>query len=102
MSESLEFETSAKELEEWDERHAHLSFSTHQRCPAYPIIIAMGMPVVPLILMELRRNMRWWMLSALHEITKANPVPEKHRGRVSKMKDDWIRWGEKNGYLPAK
>jgi hypothetical protein len=102
MSESLEFEKLAKELEAWDEQHAHFSFSTHQHCPAYPLIVAMGLPIVPLILKELQQNMRWWMLSALREITKTNPVPEKHRGRVSKMRDDWIRWGEENGHLPAK
>lgn len=102
MPESPEFEALAKALKEWDDQHAYYSFPTHHHCPAYPTIIAMGTPIVPLLLRELHRDYRMWMFSALREITKTSPIPEEHSGRLSEMKDDWIRWGEENGYLPAK
>jgi hypothetical protein len=66
--------------------------------PAYQQIIGLGSVAVPLILERLKEEPNQWFW-ALRAITRANPVPEEHVGRVQDMADDWIRWGRKNGIL---
>jgi hypothetical protein len=65
--------------------------------PAYRKIVAMGEKAVPLILAELERQPDHWFF-ALHEITGANPVPEKSRGNLPQMAQAWLDWGRKQGY----
>jgi hypothetical protein len=69
--------------------HAHM---------AHLAILAMGKPALPLILEELERNGGHWFL-ALRLIAEFDPVPPEHAGKVSKMREDWIRWGRQNDYL---
>src|SRR5690348_4414554 len=66
----------------------------------YQRIIALGRPVVPLILEELRVRPRQWFW-ALRVLTGANPVPEDARGNVRRMAEAWINWGEENGLILA-
>jgi len=66
--------------------------------PAYQQIIALGEPIVPIILEELQRQPGHWFI-ALAEITGENPVEEDHRGRVELMTDDWLEWGRSRGLL---
>ena len=54
--------------------------------------------MVPLILRDLRKNGGYWAL-ALNAITGKNPVSDKHVGNPSKVREDWIAWGCRNGYL---
>jgi type I restriction enzyme M protein len=61
---------------------------------AYREIIALGRPVVPLILAELNRTPDHWFI-ALHEITKASPVPDGARGNLAEMTKAWVKWWEK-------
>lgn len=86
---------------QWKADVAHLS-STSDRTlhPAYLKIIGLGPPAVPLLLGELAREPNHWF-SALQAITAENPVPPEDRGRVRKMAEDWLRWGERNGFAPA-
>jgi hypothetical protein len=65
--------------------------------PAYRKIIAMGSPVVPLILAELERQPDHWFI-ALHELTGASPAPEQSRGKLPEMAEGWIMWGRQRGY----
>lgn len=91
-------------LEKWEEaeRHmAHLSSPWHIKHPLFAETVAMGQPIIPFLLIELARNPRFWMLSVLREISKENPISPEHRGMFGKMTDDWLRWGEENGHLPA-
>lgn len=65
--------------------------------PAYRRIVAIGEPVVPLILQDLDRSGGDWF-QALREITKTNPVPAESRGKVREIREAWLRWGREQGY----
>ncbi|MFZ2961200.1 MAG: hypothetical protein WA705_30335 [Candidatus Ozemobacteraceae bacterium] len=65
--------------------------------PAYQRIIGMGRTAVPLILRELAKDLNHWFW-ALSAITGVNPVLPENRGRLEKMKEDWLIWGQKNGF----
>src|SRR4051794_36594355 len=66
--------------------------------PAYQEIIGMGESVLPLIFKELRTAQDYWFW-ALKAITGEDPVPEKDRGRIRRMKRNWINWADERGYL---
>lgn len=66
--------------------------------PAYQEIIKMGKPAIRPILEELARKMDHWF-PALYEITGATPVSEEDRGKMEKMRDAWMEWGKREGYL---
>lgn len=65
--------------------------------PAYQQILALGPPVIPILLRELESHPNW-LIGALWDLTGADPVPEEHRGRLPEMAADWIDWGRKNGH----
>lgn len=76
---------------------AHLSTAREVgQHPAYLQIIAMGPPALPLLLRELEERPDHWFL-ALREITQENPVLPEHRGILSEMAQDWLRWGRDRG-----
>lgn len=82
-----------KELKEtWIEETCYISSpeesSTH---PAYQDIIGLGLPVVPFLIKDMKKNNTHWFW-ALRAITGANPVPDEHRGNISAMADDWAIW----------
>lgn len=64
--------------------------------PAYQRIVAMGQKIIPYLLWELARRPDHWFW-ALNAITGADPVKPEHRGKVSKMAEDWIQWGREQG-----
>jgi hypothetical protein len=64
--------------------------------PAYQAIIALGPPVVPLILRELERQPDHWF-AALRAVTGADPIAAEDRGRMEKMAVAWVRWGREHG-----
>lgn len=64
----------------------------------YLEIIGMGMPIVPLILMELKNKPDHWFW-ALNAITGENPVKKEHRGVINHMVEDWLQWGKENGLI---
>lgn len=53
----------------------------------------MGDEVLPFIFRDLERRPEpdFWF-DALVEITKVNPVPERHRGYARAMAKDWLKW----------
>ena len=82
---------------DWQRAVAHQSSSRiRYEHPAYQEIIALGRPVVPLLLRDLETNHRHWF-AALQAITGANPVPPEDAGRIDRMTAAWLRWGEENG-----
>src|SRR5947209_7076908 len=84
--------------DEWQEAVAYLSDSTLREAhPAYRAIVALGAPVVPLLLADLERTHRHWF-AALSELTGANPVPQGEAGRIRRMAEAWVRWGREHGY----
>lgn len=66
--------------------------------PSYQQIIGMGMNVVPFILEDLIIEGGYWFW-ALKAITGVDPVKNTDRGNISKMTDEWLDWGRKNGYI---
>ncbi|HEY9851580.1 MAG TPA: hypothetical protein V6D28_19070 [Leptolyngbyaceae cyanobacterium] len=84
--------------QQWENEVAGMS-STAQMSqhPNYQEIIRMGEKVVPLLLLELRKNPLYW-LTALSTITGENPIKAEQRGRVKQMASAWIEWGRNHGY----
>jgi hypothetical protein len=79
--------------EEWRSAVALLSSSTAMRAhPAYQAIIALGPPVVPLLLQELQRDRTHWF-EALSAITGEDPVPREDWGNIPAMAAAWLAWG---------
>lgn len=83
----------------WQRDVEGLSSTTQMvKHPAYREIVEMGMPIVPLLLQELKNDPLYW-LDALHTITGENPIDPEQRGRVRQMADAWLTWGERQGYV---
>jgi len=79
----------------WKQETSHLSSTSRVSMHmSYQSIIGMGMPVVPIILEELKREPDHWFW-ALMAITEENPVLEEDRGYLDKMAEAWIEWGKK-------
>ncbi len=76
---------------QWDAATRYRS-NTHalRDHPVYQELVALGEPVVPLILMELERepNVFWFLVLA--RITGENPVLPTLSGRVEAMARAWI------------
>ena len=87
--------------EEWKDDTAFLSWivSDHK---AYQGIIALGMPVVPILLQEMRDDPDWWGI-ALEAITGENPCtfPEMS-GNLALISKAWVEWGISRGLLEPK
>ena len=66
--------------------------------PVYQELVALGEPVVPLILMELGRQPRVSWFVVLTGITGENPVPPALAGQVDATARAWIDWGRQRGY----
>jgi hypothetical protein len=67
--------------------------------PNYKAIIALGKPVVPLLLQEIRQKPGFWFY-ALRAITMSGPeIPKTIAGNVPAICRLWVEWGEKNGLL---
>jgi len=64
--------------------------------PAFKAIIALGDPVVPLLLSDLEARPSLWVW-ALPRITGENPVPPSDGGNIPKMTDAWLKWGHEKG-----
>jgi hypothetical protein len=56
------------------------------------------LPVVPLILEELKREPHHWFW-ALEVIADENPVQENARGDIRLIADAWIEWGRREGLI---
>jgi hypothetical protein len=84
---------------EWREQSRYLSNTAQMALlKPYQRIIGMGLPAVPLILEELRREPDQWFW-ALEAITEANPVPPEAAGNVRLMAQAWLDWGKQQGLL---
>lgn len=64
----------------------------------YLRIIALGEPVVPLILKELRREPAPWFL-ALNAITGEMTIGNEYPGDFARMAQEWVNWGVRNGFV---
>lgn len=80
---------------DWSEHTGHVSsvndLISH---PSYQEIIRLGWDVVPLLLMDLQNNRRFWF-PALYAITNVRPFDPRDAGNGRRMTDAWIKWGQK-------
>lgn len=83
---------------QWHRETGLLAFINSDH-PAYQEIIKLGMPVVPILLEELRDDPDWWG-QALEAITGENPCkfPEMS-GRLDLIAKAWVDWGTARGLL---
>ena len=83
---------------QWMKETGHLS-STSKIIgdPNFQEIIALGLPVVSLMLRVLEEKPRLWVW-ALPAITGTDPVLASDRGNITKMSEAWLHWGKANGY----
>jgi hypothetical protein len=87
-----------EQADKWDYETAHLS-SPAQRFahPSYVAILGMANDhreeVIDLLLRDMKQNRREWFW-ALSYLTHENPINRKDAGRLDKMIDAWVRWGE--------
>lgn len=65
--------------------------------PSYQEIIGLGKNAIPLLIRKLDEVPTMWFW-ALEAITGVNPVPKKHKGKVSVMVQDWKNWAKENAY----
>src|SRR5262249_13564060 len=85
--------------EQWKTATALLSSTTMMVShPAYRAIIALGPPVVPLLLRDLEQESAHWF-EALQAITGEDPVPREHWGNIPAMTADWLTWGRQRGLI---
>lgn len=83
---------------QWKRETAHLSLVSKKAMhPAYQAIIGLGPWALPFILKKLREAPDHWFW-ALEAITGQNPVPEEHFGNIPAMTEDWLAWGDHEGY----
>ncbi len=66
--------------------------------PAYQQIIGMGETSLPFIFAELQRGEAYWFW-ALKAISGEDPISEENRGRITLMKQGWLKWGREHGYI---
>jgi hypothetical protein len=59
---------------------------------AYRQIIALGWPVVPYILKEMRERGGYWF-EALKQITGGSPVRPEERNSYDAVRHAWLEWG---------
>ena len=64
----------------------------------YLKIISLGILVIPLILKDLQDHGGDWFL-ALRVLSDTDVVSEEYRGNYQKMRESWLNWGRKYGYV---
>ena len=91
-------ETFEQLADEWErDRPRGVGVEQMTKHLAYQRIIAMGEPVVPLLLQRLAKKPDHWFV-ALNAITGARPVPPESHGRIKEMTRAWLDWGRQQGY----
>jgi hypothetical protein len=86
-------------VSEWKQQSGYLSDSRKMAMlQPYQEIIGMGLPVVPLILEELRAESDHWYW-ALQAITGENPVLAGVDGDMGRIRDAWLEWGRQQGLI---
>lgn len=89
-----------KLVKEWWEGTCILSNPTQiVSHPAYKRIVAMGNKIIPLILKEYQTGGSFEWCAVLEEITGENPVQSHHAVSYNLMRDDWLSWGGREGYI---
>ena len=85
---------------EWKRDTGHLSLVSQIAAhPSYKGIVAMGEPVIPLILRDLQTEPDHWF-SALSAIASEDPeIPVHERGDIRAVSEAWVKWGKTKKYI---
>jgi hypothetical protein len=87
-----------KLAQQWGDETGHLS-SPNQKMlhPSYQAILGMGQEhreeIIDLLLRDLKENRRPWFW-ALSYLAQTNPITPADAGRMDRMIDAWVRWGQ--------
>jgi hypothetical protein len=83
----------------WHEDTDHISSPSRMTAhPAYQRVIAKGEQFLPCILEDIvERDGDWYL--ALEAIVGESPVPDAAAGDVEMIKQAWLAWGRRRGYL---
>jgi len=87
-----------EQADKWQRETQHLS-SPGQRMmhPSYQAIMGMANDnrdeVIDLLLRDMQQNRREWFW-ALSYLTHENPIDRKNAGKLDKMIEAWVRWGQ--------
>jgi len=67
--------------------------------PSYKAIVAMGKPVIPLLLANLWDS--WLPTIALRDILEKYPfeILAGERGKFDKINEKWYKWGQNQGLI---
>lgn len=84
--------------EKWREETSAFSTMLREVNDTYLDIIGLGPEAIPFILKDLERTSDHWFI-ALKAIAKTDPVEPTDRGSITKMKNAWLDWGRRQGYL---
>lgn len=85
--------------QQWiDDTHFKSNVFSTTSHPAYLQILSYGQPMIPILLNDMKENRTHWFF-ALSDLTGAHPIREENRGKVDRMIEDWVVWGEHEGYL---
>ena len=92
-----------QQAEKWDRETSHLSSPAQKIMhPSYQAILGMEKDdrreIIRLLLRDLQENRREWFW-ALSYLTKENPIEQKDAGKMDKMINAWIKWGNRRGLL---
>ena len=86
--------------DQWLRATGAYSFASQKAMhPAYLQIIAMGKPVIPLILKELSQNGGHWYIALESLNDGASPVSREDSGNIRRMKQTWLDWGRSVCYV---
>jgi hypothetical protein len=67
--------------------------------PSFKAIVSDGRRVIPLILRDFEVDEMFSWDIVLEHIVGFCPCPVEHRGVVDKIRQDWLEWGRKRGFL---
>lgn len=85
--------------DEWSRDTCHISsVGDLTKDARYQQIIALGWPIVPHILSDLKQNKRFWF-PALVAITGLRPFDLKDASNYQRMTDAWLQWGRRKGLI---
>ncbi len=99
MTQSLEkkFEALAKQWYEGTILHSNpMIIFNHPACKK---LIALGKPIIPLILENFANEESFDWGYVLTKITGENPCPRHNYRSYNLIRDDWLCWGDKKGYF---
>ncbi len=102
----LHFKIIMKRLNNCQEISFSSLSSTTLEHPEFKKLTSLGPTIMPMLLKNLQKIRddkktlgALTILLALPIISGENPILKEHRGKMSKMQKDWIRWGKKKKYL---